>query len=250
MKLERHSSISETQLLSLKGLLIIILSLALFNAKKSFATDELELPIYVFEVKPLIYLDEDKVIKGTWYDSFEELAKISGLKFKYQFTSIPRLELYLGSNLPGCNLTFLKTKKRMRIKNIKFIHDHPTKTIFKAYQRSDDIRVFSLKDFQQNPKISIVSNTSVATDALKELGIRSDLQFSINAITNMLLLKRMDIYVGSNLAVEKLQEFKDKKIKAGIIIKTFTHGIGCSGGTNPEALKKLKRGSESWVLPE
>ncbi len=231
-------------------LIALMLNFLCSNTLKS--SEEQLVPIYVFEIKPLIYFDglSENKIKGSWFNSFEELAKTSGLKFNYQFTSIPRLEKFLDSNAPGCSLTLLKTPKRMKINGIQFIHDHPIKTIIKSYQRSEDKRELTLEDFKKNSHLRIVSNTSVGTDILRTQGVQAELLFNINSITNMLLMKRVDVFVGSNLAIEKLIEFQEKKIKPGIIIKTLTHGIACSRGTSLDITSRLKRGANAWLLPE
>ena len=222
-----------------------------FYSISTYANNDFELPIYVFEIKPLIYIDEEsKNIKGTWYDSFEMLSSQSKLKFKYQFTSIPRLEKFLESKAPGCSLTLLRTKKRENIKGIQFVHDHPVKTLIKSYQRSEDNRKLTIDDMREKTHLKIASNTSVGIDILKRLNINSELFLNINSITNMLLHKRLDIFVGSNLAIEKLTAFREKKIKPGVVIKSLTHSIACSGGTHPEVLAKLKHGAKSWHLAD
>ncbi len=217
----------------------------LFLSMKASAEDVL--PIYVFEIRPVIYQDDNKKIKGEWLDGFEKLSKDSGIKFHYQFVSIPRMEIFLTGKNPGCNLTLLKTQARKKM-NIQFIYDHPVKTIFKVYQRGDDIRRWSLKDLSYNKKVKIITNTSVAIDILKEKNIEAELLFNLNSIVHMLLIKRVDIVVGSNLAIEKMPEFNDKKVIAVQEVKTLSHGIGCSHATPKYILDKLQKSAKKLHL--
>lgn len=212
-----------------------------------FAEETLQ--IYVFEIRPLIYQNEDKSIHGDWYQSFENLSKQSGVKFQYQFMSIPRMEMLLAGKKPGCNLTILKTKERVEKSKINFIYDHPVKTIFKTYQRADDNRKWTLKKLQEDQQLKIITNTSAAINVLKEKNIKAEQLFNLNSIIHMLLMKRVDVVVGSNLAIEKMPEFKKKEVLAGITIKTLSHGIGCSHATPDLIVKKLQKAAKKWSLP-
>nr|BDT27537.1 transporter substrate-binding domain-containing protein [Bacteriovorax sp. HI3] len=221
-----------------------ILALLLLSMK---ASAEDVLPVYVFEIRPLIYQDDNKEVKGEWLDGFEKLSKDSGIKFHYQFVSIPRLEIFLSGKKPGCNLTLLRTKAREKM-NIQFIYDHPVKTIFKVYQRGNDIRRWNLKDLSYNKKVKIITNTSVAIDILKEKNIEAELLFNLNSIVHMLLMKRVDLVVGSNLAIEKMPEFHDKKVIVVQEVKTLSHGIGCSQATAKNILDKLQKSARKLHL--
>ncbi len=206
------------------------------------------LPIYIFEIRPLIY-QEDGTIKGAWYQSFERLEKISGLNFSYQFMSISRLELFLMKDRPGCALTLIKSPEREKMK-IHFITEHSDKTLLTLYQRADDKRQFSLKTLKTVEGIKIATNTPSAINALKEIGVKAELLFNINSIVRMLALRRVDGIVASNLAIERMQEFKDGKIHKSFLVKTVTHGIACSPGTPPEYISRLQKATKSWSLNE
>ncbi len=228
-----------------------LLSLILFS-QDIFAKEEqrkLTLPIYVFEITPLIYQSENKEPMGYWFQSFQKLSALSNIDFKYHFVSIPRMELLLSSNRPGCNLTLLKTKTRMD-KNIRFIYDHPVKTIFKTYQRADDTRKWTFKELETNKEVKIITNTSVAIEALAEKKISAELLFNIDSIINMLMIKRIDLFVGSNLAVERMKDFRDKRIVPGLVVKKMTHGIGCSQHTSPEIISRLRKAAGKWRLDD
>lgn len=225
--------------------LVILLSFPFLVRGNDFSDQELA--IYVFELNPLIY-KEQNTIKGSWFNSFERLSKLTKIKFKYQFTSIPRLEILLASNKPGCSLTLLKTKERVEDMKINFIHDHKRKTIFKIYQRKNNEVKWSLKRMQSQSQLKVVTNTSVGINFLKEKGIKAELLFNINSIINMLMINRIDIFVGSNLAVEETKEFKDGLIEAGEPLKTLVHGIGCSRGTSEKITSQIKTYSNSWHL--
>lgn len=205
------------------------------------------LPIYAFEIIPLIYQDSNKEIKGSWYKSFEELSKLTNIKFEYHFVSIPRMEMLLAGSHSGCNLTLLKTKSRID-KGIQFIHEHHEKTIFKIYQRSDDPQKWTVEEIQKR-KNKVITNTSVAIEILKEKAVDSELIFNINTIVHMLLMKRVDYIVGSNLAIEEMPEFKQKKIMVGGPVKTLSHGIGCSPSTPKNLVKRIQKAAKKWRLP-
>ncbi len=230
----------------------IIFTISLFillpsvEAVESHSTNKISVPIYLFELNPLIYKEGSKTIKGAWFDSFEKLAAKSNLTFDYQFGSVPRIEKMLSTLKPGCNLTFLKTPGREN--KMHFIVNHGVKSIIKAYQRTDDSRQWTIEKLQNNRNIKIITNSSVFGDLLSAKKIESELLFNINSIIQMLLMRRIDVYVGSNLAVEELAEFKDGKIKAGLTIKKITHGIACSKGTSQEVTNRLIQASKSWKL--
>ncbi len=65
----------------------------------------------------------------------------------------------------------------------------------------------------------------------------------------MLLMKRVDLVVASNLAIEKMPEFKNKEIVAGTIVKIMSHGIGCSHATPKPIVEKLQKSVKKWTLP-
>ena len=206
------------------------------------------MPIYLFELKPLVY-QEDQNIKGPWFESFEKLKKEAGLDFDYQFVSISRLELMLSNpERAGCSLTLLKTKERIEKMKINFIYDHPNKTLITLYQRADDPRVFTVKNLKNYPDLKIVTNAPPALDALREINLKAELLFNFNSIIRMLLLKRIDVVVGSNLAIERMEEFRSKKLVRGPLIKTLTHGIGCSLGTSPIYIERLRKAVKTWRL--
>ena len=94
--------------------------------------------------------------------------------------------------------------------NIQFIYDHPVKTIFKVYQRGNDIRRWSLKDLSNNKKVKIITNTSAA--------------------------------------IEKMPEFHDKNVIAVQEVKTLSHGIGCSQATPKYILDKLQKSARKLHL--
>lgn len=204
------------------------------------------LPIYIFEIRPLIYQDGN-TIKGTWYQSFERLEKLSELEFSYQFMSISRLELSLIKDRPGCALTLIKTPEREAMK-INFITEHSDKTLLSFYQRTDDHRQFALNTLKTTQGMRLATNTPSAVNALKKWGIQSELLFNINSIVRMLILKRVDGIVGSNLAIEKMPEFKSGKIHKSFLVKSLAHGIACSPGTPPEYISRLKKATKSWSL--
>lgn len=208
---------------------------------------ELTLPVYVFEITPLIYQNEKKEPVGFWFESFEKLSHLSKVKFDYHFVSVPRMELLLSSNRSGCNLTLLKTKNRIK-KNINFISEHPVDSVFKAYKRADDPREWTFEELSSNKYVKIVTNTPVATEMLKEKKIESELLFNIDSIIHMLIMKRIDLFVGSNLAIERSKDFISKKIVPALVVKTIPHGIGCSRGTPPEIISALQNAAKSWVL--
>lgn len=205
------------------------------------------LPIYIFELRPLIY-QEGREIKGLWFKSYEKLSQMSGVEFNYQFVSVSRLELLLSGKRPGCSLALLKTPFRMETMKINFIVEHKKKTLLTLYQRSSDARKFTSKDLKNYPMLKIVTNTPPAMDALKEIGVRSELLFNLGSMVRMLLLKRIDAVVGSNLAIEEMEEFKSGKISRGPLIKTLVHGIGCSSQTPKEYIDRLKKSSHKWHL--
>lgn len=205
------------------------------------------LPVYIFELRPLIY-QEGKEIQGPWFKSYERLSQISGIKFNYQFVSISRLELLLSSKRPGCSLALLKTKPRVEGMKINFIVEHKKKTLLTFYQRANDARKFTNKNLKDSPFLKIVTNTPPAMDALKEIGVKSELLFNMGSIVRMLLLKRIDAVVGSNLAIEEMEEFKSGKITRGPLIKSLVHGIGCSSETSKEYIDRLKKSSHKWHL--
>lgn len=197
-------------------------------------------------MKPLIY-QEGASFKGAWYQSFERLEKISQLEFSYQFMSISRLELFLVKDRPGCALTLIKTPEREAMK-INFIAEHSDKTLLTFYQRTDDHRHFTLDTLKNALGIKLVTNTPSAISALKNNGVQAELLFNINSIVRMLLLKRVDGIVGSNLAIEKMSEFKEGKIRKSFLVKTLSHGIACSAATPPEYISRLKKATKSWSL--
>ncbi len=225
---------------------MLFLLLALLFGRSVQAQPVPTIPIYLFELKPLIYMGDNKQIQGKWYDSFQKLSKKAGVNFDYMFVSIPRMELLLSGAKPGCNLTLIKSKKRQE--TIHFIYDHKEKTILKVYQRADDTRKWDIKKLQEDKNVRIITNTSVGMDTLNKQNIKTDLLFNVSSIIHMLLIKRIDIYVGSNLAVEKMEEFKSKKLKAGMVIETITHGIGCSRGTPDIITEKIKKAAKTWDL--
>lgn len=208
---------------------------------------ELTLPVYVFEITPLIYQNEKKEPVGFWFESFEKLSHLSKVKFDYHFVSVPRMELLLSSERSGCNLTLLKTKTRVE-KKINFIYEHPVKSIFKAYKRADDPREWTFQELSSNKYVKIITNTTVGTEILKEKKIESELLFNIDSIIHMLMMKRIDLFVGSNLAIERSKEFTSNKIAPSLVIKKIIHGIGCSRGTPPEIISALQNAAKSWVL--
>lgn len=173
------------------------------------STEKNSLTIYVFEIIPLIYQDQEtKQIKGLWYDSFEELSKKSGIEFHYRFVSIPRLEILLSSAESGCNLTLLKTKTRLK-KGIHFIYEHQGKTIFKVYKRTDDPTLWTLNKLQKIKK-KMMTNTDAALEILTDKKIPGEVFVNLNSIVQMLLMKRIDYFTASHLAIEKMPEFKEK----------------------------------------
>lgn len=207
-----------------------------------------KLPIYLFELKPLIY-QENGLTKGQWADSFQKLSKLAHLDFQYQFVSISRMELMLSRERPGCNLTLLRTPQRENGMKINFIYEHPEKTILRIYRRATDERMITLKEFGQNKNYKLVTNTSAATSALLiESGVHAELLPSMGSMIRMLLLKRIDAIVASNLAVEKMDEFKQGKIVKGPIVKILNHGIGCSKGTSSEVISRLRAAAPKWKL--
>lgn len=187
-------------------------------------------------------------MRGAWYESFERLSRQANIEFHYEFVSVSRLEFLLKGMEPGCSLTLIKTPARLEKKEINFIVDHAKKTILRTYQRADDDRKLDLKELQENKKILIASNTPAAMDALKENGIHAEMYPKINSIIRMLASKRIDVFAGSNLAVEAMDEFKSGRLRAGVTLKTLTHGIGCSRGTPLEVTERLKQAARTWTL--
>lgn len=215
-----------------------------------YASDEKKLaplPIYLFEIRPLVY-QEGKENKGAWFESYERLKNLSGVDFNYQFVSVSRLELLLSGTRPGCSLALLKTKPRTDVMKINFIYEHKRKTLLTLYQRSDDPRKFNKKNLQESKFLKIVTNTPPAIDALREMNVQAELLFSMNSIVRMLFLKRIDAIVASNLAIEEMKEFKSGKLSRGPLIKTLIHGIGCSIETPPEYIARLQAATKKWHL--
>lgn len=215
-----------------------------------YAKDENKLaplPIYLFELKPLVYQD-GKDIKGLWFESYKKLSRISGIDFNYQFVSVSRLELFLSGNKPGCTPTLLKTKVRMDKMHINFIHEHKSKTLLTYYKRRDDQRNFLAKNLKDEKGLKIVTNAPPAVDALKEIGVKSELLFNVNSMIRMLMLRRIDAVVGSNLAIEEMEEFKTGQIVRGPLIKSLVHAIGCSAGTSKEYTDRLIAATKTWQI--
>lgn len=206
------------------------------------------LAIYLVELKPLVYQEKQRTV-GPWFHSFEKLKKEAGLEFDYQFVSISRLELLLSNpERAGCSLAILKTKERIEKMKINFIYDHPDKTLLNLYKRADDPRIFTIKNLKTYSDLKIVTNAPPARDTLKKIGLKAEMLFNFNSIIRMLLLKRIDVAVGSNLAIEKMDEFKNKKIVRGPLIESLTHAIGCSVGTPPLYIERLKKATKTWHL--
>lgn len=221
----------------------------LWNASV-YALDEKKLaplPIYLFEIRPLVY-QEGKENKGLWFESYEKLKHLSGLDFSYQFVSVSRLELLLSGDRPGCSLAILKTKARTDVMKINYIVEHKKKTLLTFYQRADDTRKFTRKNLPEAKFLKIVTNTPPAIAALKEINVHSELLFNMGSMIRMLLLKRIDAVVASNLAVEEMEEFKSGRISRGPIIKSLVHGIGCSAGTPQEYITRLQTAAKKWNL--
>lgn len=133
-------------------------------------------------------------------------------------------------------------------KKINFIFDHPQKTLLTIYYRKDDERDLSILGLKKEKKVKVVTNTPAAINGLKEFNIPSELLFNLNSIVRMLVLKRIDVLVASNLAIEKMDEFKSGKIVRGEMVKTLDHGIGCSIGTSSEVVSRLKAAAKNWQL--
>lgn len=206
------------------------------------------LPIYIFEIKPLIYQDKN-VLKGSWFESFEKLETLSGLDFSYQFMSVSRMDIFLIGKEPGCSLTLTKTPEREKMK-INFIAEHSDKKQLSLYQRGDDKRQFTLKTLKSFKNLKLATATPSAIPVFKALDVQLELLFNFNSIIRMLLLKRLDGVVAPNFAIEKLDEFKTGKIKKSFIIKTTVHGIACSPGTPPEYISRLKKAAKHWSLDQ
>lgn len=227
-----------------------VILIFMFWSASVYALDEkklVPLPIYLFEIRPLIY-QEGKENKGRWFESYEKLKDLSGIDFNYQFVSVSRLELLLSGNKPGCSLAILKTKLRTDVMKINYIFEHKTKPHLMLYQRAGDFRKFTKKNLAESKFLKIVTNTPAAINVLKEINVHSELLFSMSSMMRMLLLKRIDAVVASNLAIEEMEEYKTGKLVRGPVIKTLVHGIGCSAGTPVEYITRLQVAAKKWQL--
>lgn len=132
--------------------------------------------------------------------------------------------------------------------NIHFIHEHKTKVLLTYYKRKDDQRNFLVKNLEDVKFLKIVTNSPPAVDALNEIGVKAELLFNINSIIRMLMLRRIDGVVASNLAIEQMEEFKSGQIVRGPVIKSLVHGIGCSASTSKEYTDRIIAATSKWKL--
>lgn len=221
-------------------IVFLLISLMSFLAtSQAMADSSNSLTIYVLELKNLIYKNGEEA-SGTWIEMFDELSRETGIKFKYEFTSIPRLEKVLKGNDPGCSLTVFKTDNREQ-NGMQFVYIYPESVAIKIYKRADDKFPWTIDNVKERKDVKIITNTIVAVDVLKELGISTELIFNFNSIISMLKFNRVSLIAGSSLVIEAAPEFKSGQIVPVGVVSELKHGIVCTKKTPNDFIQKIKK---------
>lgn len=226
-------------MLKLFSLLFFLLSFC------SFGEDILpkKLDVYVFEFKPAIYRENNQ-FKGSWYNKYQELSKLSGIEFNYVEASTSRIEKLLKLNKPGCALNFIKTKNRKEALNFKDAVDYKKPALFKIYKNAQDKRSLTVDKLQKGD-FTIVVNSTPAKEVADELKLKTDMIYSINSVMNLLNLKKIDAFIAVEVAVETTEAFQNGQVVVESVLKSLPSGIVCTQETPDAVIQKIKEAATS-----